>query len=436
MKANFRMLLSAAVVALAGAFQPTAKAVLTIEIVDGVEGALPIAVVPFAWEGEAQGPGAEVAAIVRDDLRRSGQFEPTPPEQMVARPHRREDVNFGEWRLVDADYLVIGRMSPSGEGYRLEFELYNTHGQNRLLGYAVSAGAGELRSLAHHVSDLVYEELLGIQGAFSTRVAYVTATGSGKDTQYTLHVADADGHNPQTIVTSDEPLLSPAWSPDGRDLAYVSFESGNSAIYMQTLASGERRRLASFKGINGAPDISPDGRRMALALSKGGNLDIYVMDLASGELRQLTDHWGIDTEPRWTPDGRKLVFTSDRGGRPQLYTLDVASGEQKRLTFQGDYNARASLGPDGELVAMVHGQGNRYRIAVMDRETGVVRALSDGPLDESPSFAPNGSMILYATEEQGRGALAAVSADGSVRQKLRVSEGNVREPAWSPFLNR
>lgn len=436
MKARFRLLLSAAAVILAGFFQAPAHAVLTIEIVDGVEGALPIAVVPFAWEGEGQGPGAEVAGIVRDDLGRSGQFEPTPPEQLIARPHRREDVNFGEWRLLNADYLVIGRMSPDGEGYRLEFELYNTHAQNRLLGYAVSAGPGELRSLAHHVSDLIYEELLGIRGAFSTRVAYVTAVGLGKDTRYTLHVADADGHNPQTIVRSDEPLLSPTWSPDGRELAYVSFESGNSAIYMQTLASGERRRLASFEGINGAPDISPDGRRMALALSKDGSLDIYVMDLASGQLRRLTDHWGIDTEPRWMPDGRTLVFTSDRGGRPQLYTLDVASGEQERLTFQGDYNARASLGPEGRRVAMVHGQGNRYRIAVMDRETGVVRALSDGPLDESPSFAPNGSMILYATEERGRGVLAAVSADGRVHQKLRVSEGNVREPAWSPFPNR
>lgn len=434
MKARIRMLLSAAVVALAGSFQPAAQAVLTIEIVDGVEGALPIAVVPFAWEGEGT-LGAEVAGIVRDDLRRSGQFKPTPAEQLVARPHRREDVNFGEWRLLDADYLVIGRMSAVDDGYRLEFELYNTHSQKRLLGYAVSAGRGELRRLAHHVSDLVYEELLGIKGAFSTRVAYVTATGSGKQTRYTLQVADADGHNPQTIVRSDEPLLSPTWSPDGRELAYVSFESGNSAIYMQTLASGERRRLTSFKGINGAPDISPDGRRMALALSKDGSLDIYVMELASGNLRRLTDHWGIDTEPRWMPDGRTLVFTSDRGGRPQLYTLDVASGTAKRLTFDGNYNARASVGPDGSLVAMVHGQGNRFRIALMDRGTDVVRVLSDGPLDESPSFAPNGSMILYATQDRGRGALAAVSADGRVRQSLRVTEGEVREPAWSPFLN-
>lgn len=428
------MLLSVGVVVLAASFQPAARAVLTIEIVDGVEGALPIAVVPFAWEGQGA-PGADVADIVRADLRRSGQFKPTAPEQLVASPHRREEVNFGEWRLLDADYLLIGRMSPAGDGYRVEFELYNTHSQKRLLGYAVSAGAGELRRLAHHVSDLVYEELLGIKGAFSTRVAYVTATGSGKETRYTLHVADADGHNPETILRSDEPLLSPTWSPDGKQLAYVSFESGNSAIYMQTLASGERRRLTSFKGINGAPDISPDGRRMALALSKGGSLDIYVMDLASGNLRRLTDHWGIDTEPRWMPDGRTLVFTSDRGGRPQLYSMNVSSGEAKRLTFDGAYNSRASIGPEGNLVAMVHGQGNDFRIAVMDRGTDVIRVLSDGPLDESPSFAPNGSMILYATQNQGRGVLAAVSADGRVRQSLRVTEGEVREPAWSPFLD-
>lgn len=433
---RFRVLTTAAVLVLAGLFQPAARAVLTIEIVDGVEGALPIAVVPFAWQGEGRAPGPDVASVVRDDLHRSGQFSPTELEQMVERPSTKEQVNFGTWRLLKADYLVIGRMSPAGDGYRVEFELYNTHSQKRLLGYSVSAGADEVRALAHHVSDLIYEELLGVKGAFSTRIAYVTATGTGKQTRYTLQVADADGHNPQTIVRSDEPLLSPTWSPDGRDLAYVSFESGNSAVYIQTLASGERRQVASFSGINGAPDFSPDGRRLALALSKGGSLDIHVLELASGNLRKLTDHWAIDTEPRWMPDGRRIVFTSDRGGRPQLYMLDASSGEAQRITFQGDYNARASLSPDAGLIAMVHGQGNRYRIAVLERDRNVTRVLSEGPLDESPSFAPNGSMILYATEEQGRGALAAVSADGRVRQKLRVSEGAVREPSWSPFLDR
>lgn len=435
MERSLKSLLVAAAVFLAASLQP-AGAVLTIEIVDGVEGALPIAVVPFAWEGEGQPPGTDVSEIVRSDLHRSGQFKPLAVSEMVERPHRRDQVNFGTWRLLKTDYLVIGRLMPGGDGLRAEFELYNTHSQKRLLGYAVSAGRDEIRALAHHISDLIYEELLGVKGAFSTRIAYVTAEGAGDNRRYALHVADADGHNPQTIVRSREPLLSPTWSPDSRRLAYVSFESGNSAIYIQELASGARQRVASFKGINGAPDFSPDGGKLALALSKGGSLDIYVMDIASGSLRQLTDHWAIDTEPRWTPDGNRILFTSDRGGRPQIYSLDPGSGRVERITYEGDYNARASISPDGRLVATVHGQNNRFRIAVLDRETGVVRVLSDGPLDESPSFAPNGSMILFATEVGGRGALAAVSADGRVKQQLRVSEGEVREPAWSPLPRR
>lgn len=408
-----------------------ARAELTIEIVDGVEGALPIAVVPFAWQGETALP-QDVAEVVRADLHRSGQFEALGVEQMVDRPHTREAVNFGTWRLLETDYLVIGRIQPAESGYRVEFELYNTHTQRRLLGYAVSAGPDELRAVAHHISDLIYEELLGVPGAFSTRIAYVTAVGTGKNTTYTLHVADADGYGPQTIVRSDEPLMSPTWSPDGSQLAYVSFETGNSSIYVQTLATGQRRRITGFEGINGAPDFSPDGDRLALALSKGGNLDIYIMDLSTGDMRSITNHWAIDTEPRWMPNGESLVFTSDRGGRPQLYLMDAAGGSPERITFEGEYNSRASISPDGGLIAMVHGQGNNYRIAVKNRETGVLRVLSEGPLDESPSFAPNGSMILYATEYRGNGALAAVSADGRVHQRLSVSEGDVREPAWSP----
>lgn len=408
-----------------------ARAELTIEIVDGVEGALPIAVVPFAWSGSQPLP-QDVAEVIRADLHRSGQFNTLPLEQMVERPHTREAVNFGTWRLLQADYLTIGRIEPDGAGYRVEFELYNTNSQRRVLGYAVSARPGDLRDVAHHISDLIYEELLGVAGAFSSRIAYVTAVGAGSNTTYTLHVADADGYNPQTILRSGEPLMSPTWSPDGRKLAYVSFETGNSSIFVQTLASGERRQVTSFKGINGAPDFSPDGARLAMALSKDGNLDIYVMDLASGDLRKLTSHWAIDTEPRFTPDGEQIIFTSDRGGRPQLYLMDAGGGSPERISFEGEYNSRASVSPNGELIAMVHGQGNNYRIAVKNRETGVLRVLSEGPLDESPSFAPNGSMILYATEYQGSGALAAVSADGRVHQRLSVSEGDVREPAWSP----
>lgn len=429
-------ILVAAALVILSAWAAPARAVLTIEIVNGVEGALPIAVVPFAWQGEGPAPDTDVAGVVRDDLHRSGQFETLAVSDMVERPDTQDAVNFGTWRLLKMDYLVIGRLMPAGNGYRAEFELYNTHSQKRLTGYGINASAGDLRALSHHISDLIYKELLGVEGAFSTRIAYITAEGAGDDRSFALHVADADGYNPQTIVRSAKPLLSPAWSPDGKKLAYVSFESGNSSVFVQDLASGQRRRIASFKGINGAPDFSPDGTRLALALSKAGSPDIYVLDLDSGNLRRLTDHWAIDTEPRWMPDGRSLVFTSDRGGRPQLYTLNATTGATERLTYDGDYNAGASVGPRGRLVAMVHGRNNDFRIAVLDRQNSVVKVLSDGPLDESPSFAPNGSMILYATQYGGHGTLAAVSADGRVHQRLSVSEGDVREPAWSPILSR
>src|SRR5690606_13282080 len=271
------------------------------------------------------------------------------------------------------------------------------------------------------------------------RIAYVTASGVGDNIQYSLMIADSDGYNPQTVVRSREPLLSPAWSPDGRKLAYVSFERGNGTIYIQEIATGAREVVASYRGINGEPAFSPDGGRLALTLSRSGNPEIYVMDLASKALTQLTRHWGIDTEPVWTPDGRSLVFTSDRSGKPQLYSVPAAGGDPQRLTFQGEYNARATICCDGRKIAMAQGNGNVYRIAVLDKtlgEPGQFLTLSPGNLDESPSFAPNGSMVLYASREGRRGVLYAVSADARVRQRLVLADGDVREPAWSPFRQR
>jgi TolB protein len=420
--------------------RPAAAQGLEIDIVDGNAAALPIAIVPFDYLGANAAPDTDVAAVVRGDLNRSGAFRTLAEQDVIERPQRQADVNFATWRLLKQDFLVVGRVvDDNAGGYRTEFELFDVAKQERMLGLAVNGRAGNMRDVAHQIADQIYEKILGVRGAFWTRIAYVTATGTGRNINYALMIADSDGYNPQTVVRSREPLLSPSWSPDGRKLAYVSFERGNSSIYIQEIATGAREVVASFKGINGAPAFSPDGRRLALTLSRSGNPEIYVMDLASKSLSQITRHWGIDTEAVWTPDGQNLIFTSDRGGKPQLYQASAAGGEAQRVTFKGEYNARASVAYDGKRIAMAQGGGNVYRIAVLDRSFGTggdVVLLSPGNLDESPSFAPNGSMVLYAAREGRRGVLYAVSADARVRQRLVLAEGDVREPAWSPFRQR
>jgi len=417
------------------AWTVNAQAKLEIEIVQGNAAQLPIAVVPFQWRAASPAPITGVAEIASADLYRSGLFAPVDEEDMVDHPADFESVRFGTWRLLKVDYLAIGSVvdSPSG-GYDIIYQLYDVHTQEELLSQVTTVGEGDLRFGAHRVADAIYEKLTGVPGAFATRIAYVSATGLGKDLHYELVVADADGWDPRTVVGSPEPLLSPAWSPDGARLAYVSFEQGNSAIFMQEVATGARELVSGATGINGAPAFSPDGRYIAMTLSAGGNPEVYVRDLSNGVSRQLTSHWAIDTEPLWSPDSKTIYFTSDRGGRPQIYQVPAAGGEAERVTREGDYNARASIAPDGRSLAVTHGRNNQYRIAIWDMENGRLRVLTPGVLDESPSFAPNGSMILYATREGTRGVLAAVSADGNVRQRLILSEGDVREPAWSPVI--
>ncbi|MEO5566800.1 MAG: Tol-Pal system beta propeller repeat protein TolB [Luteimonas sp.] len=412
---------------------------LELDIIGGNAAALPIAVVPMAYQGTGTAPQTDVAAVVRADLDRSGQFRSLPERDMVQRPSTGGEVDYPAWRLLRQDFLVVGRVLDAGDGgYRVEYELFDVAKQQRLLGFALTARASAMRDVSHQVADAIYEKILGVRGAFWTRIAYVTATGVGKGSSYALMVADSDGWNPQKVVRSGEPLMSPAWSPDGRKLAYVSFERGNSSIYIQDITTGARELVASFRGINGAPEFSPDGRRLALTLSKSGNPEIYVMDLGSKALTQVTHQFGIDTSPTWSADGSSLYFTSDRGGRPQIYQVSASGGSATRVSFDGTYNADPAVSFDGSKIATTQGNGNNYRIAMLDRSLGSPRwsLLSPGSLDESPSFAPNAGMLLYAAKEGGRGVLYAVSTDARVRQRLVLADGDVREPAWGPYRAR
>lgn len=414
---------------------------LEIDIVGGNAAALPIAVVPMPYQGGTAAPETDVAAVVGADLARSGQFRTLPVADMAERPTRGSEINYPTWRALKQDYLVVGRVLDAGDGaYRVEYELFDVARGERLIGLALTARGAQLRRLAHQMADAIYEKILGVRGAFDTQIAYVTARGTGTGARYALVVADADGYNPRTVVSDSQPILSPAWHPDGHHLAFVSFNSGQSAIYILDITRDTTlpAPVSRFRGINGAPSFSPDGRKLALSLSRTGNPEIYVMDLGSKALTRITSQFGIDTEPEWSPDGSTLYFTSDRGGRPQIYQVPASGGSASRVTFQGSYNASATVSYDGKKIAVAQGAGNNYRIALFDRSLGSPRVtmLSPGSLDESPSFAPNASMVLYAAREGGRGVLYAVSADARVRQRLVFAEGDVREPAWGPYRDQ
>ena len=409
---------------------------LTIEITKGADGGIPIAVVPFKWQGQSALP-VEVGDIIAADLYRSGQFNPLPVDDFLSRPSDESEVKYKDWRLIKAVNLVVGRVTQMGtDRYAVRFQLFDVFRERQLAAFLWKVTGSDLRKIAHQISDKVYEALTGRSGAFDSRIAYVTLLRTAsKGSEYQLMVADADGYNPKQILRSPDPILSPAWAADGAWLAYVSFEDGRSKIFVQNLNTGARKKLAEFPGINGAPAWSPDGKHMAMTLSRDGNPEIYVMHIASGSLRRLTNHSSIDTEAAWSPDGRHLVFTSDRAGRPQIYRISAEGGRAERLTFEGKENARASYDRAGKHLTLVTNHGNGDQIGVFSLPTGSLEILTDGRLDESPTFAPNGAMILYAAQRGGSGLLSAVSADGRVRQVLRSESGTVREPAWSS-LNR
>ena len=413
---------------------PLARAQLVIEITQGVDDPTPIAVVPFAWEGTGAAP-EDIAGVVQEDFRRSGQFAPVARSDMLGLPSREDEIFYRDWRAIATEYVLIGRVSGSEGRLSVRYELYDVLRQVRIAEGDVTGLVGEARMLAHRVSDAVYEKLTGIPGAFATRLIYISVTRNptGKD-YFRLTLADSDGARPIVLLESRDPIVSPSWSPDGSQVAYVSFETGRPAIFRQVLATGEREQLTNFRGLNSSPAWSPDGNTLAMVLSKDGSPDIYLMDMASRRLTRVTRHYAIDTEPTWLPDGRSFLFTSDRGGQPQIYRYDLRSGLTERVTFEGNYNARARVAQDGRNVVLVHQKDGSFHIALLDLVTNRLQVLTSTQLDESPSIAPNGSMVLYATKSGDRGILSAVSVDGGIKFRLPSRSGDVREPAWSPYM--
>jgi TolB protein len=405
----------------------TARAQLTIEIVGGAGTAVPIAIVPF--DGEPAGP-AGISSVVGADLTRSGLFKLVGTEGIVPRPSRIEDVQAAAWRARGADAVVVGSARPQADGrVEVRFALVDVVKQAPLVAMVYTVTPAQFRATAHKIADVIYEKMTGDPGVFSTRIAYITKQGS----RFQLLVADADGTDPQVIVTSNEPLLSPRWSPDGTRIAYVSFESKKPVVYVQNLASGARAAVANFRGSNSSPAWSPDGRTLAVTLTKDGGSQLYLMNADGSNPQRVMSSSGIDTEAMFMPDGKSVLFTSDRGGSPQIYRLTLGSGAVERLTFDGSYNVSPRPFPDGRGFAFVRRDGSRFQIAVQDFASRQVQVLTTGPLDESPSVAPNGKLILYANEVGGRGILAAVSSDGRVKQRLVAPATDVREPAWGPF---
>ena len=409
------------------------QAEATFIIEESNASAFSIAVLPFINNTQV----TNLAKVVSDDLMLSGQFKALDQEQLIERPKYANQIKYSTWSKLHADYLTIGSVKSSGPGrYELYVKLFSVVDQKQILALTLPVLAGDLRSGGHYVADKIYEKITGIKGIFSTKIAYVTATKLTEGIEYQLLVADADGKNAQALVTSKQPLLSPTWSPHGDKLAYVSFEKGNSAIYIQDLSTGGRELMSSFKGINSGPAFSPDGNKLAITLSKSGNAEVYLMDVYTKAIQKISNSWAIDTEAAWSPDGESIVFTSDRGGKPNLYQVNLETMDSKRITYEGDYNAGANFSPDGQYICFVQGNKNNYRIILRHNESETEQQISNGPLDESPTFAPNNKMILYATKNiKGQGILILTSLDGSTKNQLVVSNGHIKDPAWSPVIN-
>ncbi len=407
----------------------TAQAQLSIEITGGGANQIPIGVLHFAGE---QVLSQNISDIVEADLQRSGRFRTLFTANVDPLPTEMAQVNFDDWKSRSADALVIGSVVRLADGrFEARFRLLDVPKQAQLAGVAFTLTAQQVRATAHRIADIIYEKLTGDRGVFSTRIAYVVKRGH----RYELQIADADGFGAQTALASREPIISPAWSPDGTRLAYVSFENKKPVVYVHSLVSGQRHVVANFKGSNSAPAWSVDGKQLAVVLSKEGGSQIYLIGTDGSSPRRITESGSINTEPFFAPDGQTIYFTSDRGGSPQIYRMNLSGGDATRVTFDGNYNVSPRISSDGKTMAYIAREGGRFELKVLDLASGQAQAITGGEHDESPSFAPNGKMILYATQSGGRGSLAAVSVDGRVKQRLSIQAADVREPAWGPFIN-
>ena len=409
-------------------------AALEFELTQGVDNAFPIAILPFVGQNMMLGNETKITDVINNDLKNSGRFHLVDATLEVS-ASSADSIDFAAWKTKKVEAVVTGQIKSVGQNqYSVTFNLFDIYNKNKLFEKEYLIKKEQLRKLAHHISDIIYQQLTGDRGVFSTKIAYVLVKRHGRAAKHQLQVADSDGYNSHTLLVSRFPLMSPAWSPDGKKIAYVSFEGYRAAIYLQDVATGKREILTKFPGINGAPAWSPDGKKIALVLTLTGYPKIYVLDLATKKLERITSEWHLDTEPSWSPDGNSLVFTSNRGGSPQIYRAHLGSKRIERVTFNGSYNARASFIPNGNSIVMLHQEGEMFSIAIEDLKSSRVTLLTRSGLNESPSIAPNGKMVVYGTSNNGRGMLAEVSTDGKVKLLLPAGDGEVQEPAWSPFL--
>jgi len=423
---------------------------IEIVITEGMDNARPVAVLPFSWQGTDSKASQDAAAVIASDLRRSGRFNPMPRHELLQNVDNYDEVNVDLWKEKGIEAVVVGRITQVPDGrlkvayelidvYRKTQEVRNgklyTVNRNKLDSYSAFIQPKNLRFHSHRIADRIYEKLTGEKGAFATRIAYVTVDRKAK-ISHRLMVADSDGYAPQQLFESSQSIMSPAWSPDAQQLAYVSFENGRSEVFIKDIYKATKaQRVAAFEGINSAPAFSPDGKRLALTLSRDGNPEIYVLDLTTQRFSRITNHYGIDTEANWTPDGQSLTFTSDRGGRPQIYRKNLFGDKAVRMTYEGNYNASSSFTPDGKTMVLINRTAGVFHVAVQDVESGTMQTITETRLDESPSLAPNGSMIIYATIYRGRQVLSVVSTDGRFKARLPSKKGEVKAPVWSPYLN-